>query len=423
VNYLDKKLRYELETLTKEKLISEEQFTNIIDYYQKRDNKSHDWYLSTLPWLAAILLILGLFSFVAANWSVMENYAKLSLLISSLIISTELARYLENKGKQLFSNVLFVISATIFGSSLILTAQMYHLVSYSATVFFIWAIGIFMYYLILNNNIFFIYSILISVIGMFYSNTQNYDFPFIFSLVLSALFAYYAFKMKDLIINYLTVIFVVLSWSIFFPSTIYNNNGNFLSNLFSIVIPCLVPTLLLSLGLYLKNKHESYKSLVNIPLLIAIVFWSIQSIDAYRGVDYNFEAIITHYIALIIIVIGTISLIGIKEFRINIEKFILFIPLFYFIPNTKTAEFVPLLVLLTYSISLLVKGYKSLRQNTFKNGTIIFLLTVVLFYFQVSYTFLSKSLFFFSLSIIVLIVYATLQWLMKEGRGANNEKK
>ncbi|MDF2607562.1 MAG: hypothetical protein K0S34_1758 [Bacillales bacterium] len=420
---MDKKLRHELETLTKEKLITEEQFTNIIDYYRKRDNKSPDWYLSTLPWLAAILLIFGLFSFVAANWSVMENFAKLSLLIGALIISTELGRYFANRNKALFSNVLFVISATIFGSSLILTAQMYHLVSYSATVFFIWSLGIFLYYLILNNYIFFIYSVLVSMVGLFYSNNQNYDFPYIFICVMTLLFAYYAFKLKDLIINYLTVIFIVLSWSIFLPSTIYSNNGYFLNDLLSYVIPCLVPTILLSLGLYLEKKDVSYKTLVNVPLFLAVVFWSIQSIDTYRGIDYNLEALITHYIAFIIIIAGTILLIGIEEFRTNIEKYILFIPLFYFIPDTNTAEFIPLLVLLTYSISLLVKGYKSLRQNTFKNGTIIFLLTVVLFYFQVSYTFLSKSLFFFSLSIIVLIVYATLQWLMKEGRGAKNDKK
>ncbi len=91
--------------------------------------------------LAAVLLSFAAISFVAANWQDMSKLARLMLLFLALWGSYGLAWQLNERKMTFFSDAAVLLGLGIFGASIMLIAQMYHMEGNPPDAVLIWAAG------------------------------------------------------------------------------------------------------------------------------------------------------------------------------------------------------------------------------------------------------------------------------------------
>ncbi|WP_226669811.1 DUF2157 domain-containing protein [Metabacillus litoralis] len=112
--------------------------------------------------IGAVLIGLGVLSFVASNWSAMTNIEKFVLLLCTLVLSYVLAWLAEEKRPHT-SKALYYLGAFIYGAEIFYIGQMFHLGGEVGSALIAWAVGI------LSLAIYLRYNILYGVgFGLFY---------------------------------------------------------------------------------------------------------------------------------------------------------------------------------------------------------------------------------------------------------------
>jgi uncharacterized membrane protein len=91
--------------------------------------------------IGAVLIGLGVLSFVASNWSGLSDFEKFGLLLTGLIASYVGAWFLELKAPKL-SQALYYIGVFSFGAEVIYVGQLFHLGGNIGNAFLVWAIGV-----------------------------------------------------------------------------------------------------------------------------------------------------------------------------------------------------------------------------------------------------------------------------------------
>lgn len=77
--------------------------------------------------LAAILLAFAVMSFVAAHWSEMPRLARLALLFATLWASYGAAGFFQTRGMTVFADAAILMAVSVFGASIMLISQMFHI--------------------------------------------------------------------------------------------------------------------------------------------------------------------------------------------------------------------------------------------------------------------------------------------------------
>ncbi|HLO13002.1 MAG TPA: DUF2157 domain-containing protein [Pseudoneobacillus sp.] len=98
-------------------------------------------FIQIISIIGAILIGLGVLSFVASNWSAMSDLEKFSLLLFTLFISYIGAWWTEVKRPNT-SKALYYIGAFMYGAEIFYIGQMFHLGGELGTALMAWAIGI-----------------------------------------------------------------------------------------------------------------------------------------------------------------------------------------------------------------------------------------------------------------------------------------
>lgn len=93
--------------------------------------------------LGAVLLGFAAMSFVAANWQEMSKLARLLLLATGLVGAYGGAGLLFARGLQPFGHAALLLGVAIFGASIMLIAQMYHMEGNPPDAVLTWALGAF----------------------------------------------------------------------------------------------------------------------------------------------------------------------------------------------------------------------------------------------------------------------------------------
>ena len=91
--------------------------------------------------LGAVLIGFAAMSFVAANWQSMSKLARLGLLFAALWGSYGLAGLFYLRGFSAFANAAVLAAVALFGASIMLIAQMYHMDGNPPDAVLIWALG------------------------------------------------------------------------------------------------------------------------------------------------------------------------------------------------------------------------------------------------------------------------------------------
>ena len=92
--------------------------------------------------IAAILIGAGVFSFIAANWSDMANFAKLTIIIASMASAYVGGwRIKEKSGLIKTGEALILLGSLLYGGGIFLVAQMFHIRANWPDGFILWALG------------------------------------------------------------------------------------------------------------------------------------------------------------------------------------------------------------------------------------------------------------------------------------------
>ncbi len=91
--------------------------------------------------LGAVLFGFAAMSFVAANWQAMSKLARLALLFSSLWIAYGTAAFLFKRDMAAFAHAVILVGIGIYGASIMLIAQMYHMDGNPPDAVLFWGLG------------------------------------------------------------------------------------------------------------------------------------------------------------------------------------------------------------------------------------------------------------------------------------------
>ncbi len=95
----------------------------------------------SLAMLAAVLIGFAVMSFVGANWQDMPRIARLGLLVSGLVASYIGAGVLFQKSLASFGHAAVLAGTALFGASIMLISQMYHMDGNPPDAVLAWALG------------------------------------------------------------------------------------------------------------------------------------------------------------------------------------------------------------------------------------------------------------------------------------------
>jgi uncharacterized membrane protein len=95
----------------------------------------------TLAILGAVLIGLGVMSFVAANWPHLSKLAKLCIIAVSLIASYSMAATLFARKLDPLAHAAVLLGTAVFGGGIMLVSQMYHLDGHAPDTIWLWGFG------------------------------------------------------------------------------------------------------------------------------------------------------------------------------------------------------------------------------------------------------------------------------------------
>ena len=96
---------------------------------------------NALAILSAVLIGFAVMSFVAANWQTMPRILRLGMLGASLWAAYALAAVFARRGMEGFAHAAVLLGVGIFGGSIMLISQMYHMDGNPADAILLWAAG------------------------------------------------------------------------------------------------------------------------------------------------------------------------------------------------------------------------------------------------------------------------------------------
>jgi uncharacterized membrane protein len=98
-------------------------------------------FANMLAILGAVLLCFGIMTFVAANWAEISKLGRLIILFSGLWIAYGAAIYCKASERPAFADAALLVGVGIFGASIMLISQTYHIDGHAPDAVFMWALG------------------------------------------------------------------------------------------------------------------------------------------------------------------------------------------------------------------------------------------------------------------------------------------
>lgn len=107
---------------------------------------------NALSILSAVLIGFAVMSFVAANWQTMPRLLRIGMLLAALWASYGLSGALARRGMTGFAHAAILLGVSIFGGSIMLISQMYHMDGNPADAVLLWAGGALLAGVALRSN-------------------------------------------------------------------------------------------------------------------------------------------------------------------------------------------------------------------------------------------------------------------------------
>ena len=194
--------RKQIQQWLKNKTITSDQAAKMLaDSKSQRSNKL----VTVLSTIGALLFGMGALLFIASNWQEMSNGVKILLLLVVTFGSYYLGYYFRYQKKNLprSGSALLFLGALLFGASIFLIAQMYHVEASYHVLILIWILGILpLVYVFLSPSIAALAAILAYVWLAFFLFQGKYlsdlESEFIVILIIFSIFSIFLFQVGAL---------------------------------------------------------------------------------------------------------------------------------------------------------------------------------------------------------------------------------
>jgi uncharacterized membrane protein len=369
-------------------IVTREQYNQIVNLY---DDKKHA--IGVLPILGSILVGLGILSFVAANWQDIPQLARLIMIAVIMVAFYAGGESLLKRDHEKLGIALIALGLISFGSGIVLTGQMFHLMAYDSTSFIVWgSAGILLTYLYRSRFLYLI-SLLIFTLTQWYSSTEMNHFSFVALAIMIAGLGYYVWQRHSVLLTWCFSISFILQMLML----IAVNDWKF--------IWFFVPLMALyAVGDFNKERSSGY-ALQSAPLAAAFIFNAIVVLiyDYSEGARYRDLLPDNYYLLVCLVLLFAVSLYG--KFRHNrlssSFEWILAVPFAYLLSG---ASILYLLALFFFSFYVLWRGYIEEWRFKINFGTVLFICATMVAYGKLTWAFMDKSLFFIIGGLLLLVL-------------------
>lgn len=175
-------IKDEMNYCVEKNIISPYVYDSIISTYEIKEDNS---FVRVLLTIGAILIGLGIISFIASNWHMLANTKRFVIIILLYFLSCFVSFKMYTTYPKTSKSLLY-LSILIYGAGIFLIGQMFHYSSFSIP-FLTWAIGTIPYAIIFKDNIIYIFA---GVLLLVYTNSLfNFgEIPIVLLLLISALY-------------------------------------------------------------------------------------------------------------------------------------------------------------------------------------------------------------------------------------------
>lgn len=176
-------IKNETAYLERMEVIDRETGERIMDAYEPSGGSMN--HIRIILTIGAILVGLGIISFIASNWQEIGNEAKLSILVSGFLGFALAGRALEKEYPKTGRSLLY-ISVLIFGAGIFLVEQMYNISMHFSKSFLLWSLGSLPMAYVLKDRLLFFFGhglLLIHSLGNFDYSGTAWDFLLVLILL------------------------------------------------------------------------------------------------------------------------------------------------------------------------------------------------------------------------------------------------
>ncbi|MVN76178.1 DUF2157 domain-containing protein [Hymenobacter sp. HMF4947] len=351
-----------------------------------------------LPLLGSILVGLSALSVVAANWQSLPTTMRLGLLLGSLLAAYTGGEYFLRRGNRRLGHGLLGLGLVAFGTSIILTSQLYQLVGYDVSGLLAWVVaGVLLSYLY-DSQPLTLLPILIGAAVQTYCTQALGTFSYATMGLVALGSGYRWWRRPDTLVASLLAIgllwqaalWVALSHAkitwFFIPAMLIYAAGDWHRDrpgARALQSPPLVAAYLFALGLALFGETDQYAGLLRPPVL------------AYLGA----------LAAVLAISVGGKRMQGRLS---SLPDWLLLLPGFY-LPGGLPLAIATLVVLYAHAGSMLARAHRSGNAEQLTLGAVLFIVATMVAYFKLTWAFLDKSLFFLIGGVLLL----SLSWYLR----------
>ncbi|MCG8540907.1 MAG: DUF2157 domain-containing protein [Clostridia bacterium] len=162
-------------------IITEQQLDDMMTFYEEDSGIN---FIKILVTIGAVLIGLGILSFIASNWDYMSKFLKVATIMTALGVSMFTSFKLE-KDYPKTSKALLYLSGLIYGAGIFLMEQIFNFSGGPTQSFLLWTIGILIMSLILKEKILFIFA---HVLGIIYINASFNENIIVYTIILVTIF-------------------------------------------------------------------------------------------------------------------------------------------------------------------------------------------------------------------------------------------
>lgn len=130
-------LKQELGLYKERSIISPQQEEDILNLYQVKQKVG---FTTIVLIIGAVLMGLGVLSFIASNWPELDKFAKFGIILAGFLI-TDIVSYFLSENYPKTSRSLLYLGILIFGAGIFLIGQAFNLGGHFSTAFMWWGVG------------------------------------------------------------------------------------------------------------------------------------------------------------------------------------------------------------------------------------------------------------------------------------------
>ncbi|MGI4869935.1 MAG: DUF2157 domain-containing protein [Janthinobacterium lividum] len=345
-----------------------------------------------LPLLGSILVGLSALSVVAANWQSLPTTVRLALLLGSLVGAYAGGDYFLRRGNRRVGHGLLALGLVFFGSSIILTSQLYQLVGYDVSGLLAWVVAGVLLSFLHESHLLTLLPVVIGAAVQVYCTQSLGSFSYATAGLVALGCGGRWWQRPDTLVAsvlatglllqaalWVALAHAKITW-FFIPAMLLYAAGDWHPDRRAgraLQGPPLVAAYLFALGLALFGETDQYAGLLRPPVL------------AYLG-------------ALAAVLALSVAGKRARGRLTSLPDWLLLLPGFY-LPGGLPLAVATLVVLYAHAGSVLARAHRSSNPEQLTLGTVLFVIATMVAYFKLTWDSLqNKSLFFLIGGVLLL---------------------